>query len=83
MSAAVDADLVAQDVQAVLEVLRRELVTSASVSGVYETDSRSDGHHFRVCVSVNGWHVWQPRYSRREDAVAYREAVGAALDRAT
>lgn len=83
MTTAIDADLVAQDVAAVLAVLEREVVTSASVSGVYETDSRSAGHHFRVCVSVNGRHVWQPRYSRREDAEAYREAVGDALDRAT
>lgn len=74
-------DRIAAEVSAIYCVAEQYGLQSASVSGIYRMDSHSDGVSFRVCVSVNGTHAFQPRFRQREDAEAFREAVGAALDR--
>lgn len=86
---AVNMEAVALAVSDVLAVLESEpVVIRASVSGVYV----SPPAWYRCCVSVT-WRenfpgaperrrVFQPRFMTREDAEAYRVAVGEALDRA-
>lgn len=80
---ALDVDAVALAVSDVLKVLDAEdIVVSASVSNVYATGREGEAVFWRVTVSVNDRHVFQPRFGSQDDALAYRVAVGEALDRA-
>lgn len=81
---AVDMEAVALAVSEVLAVLEPEpTIVTASVSAVYTTQRKGEPCYWRCCVSINDTHVFQPRFGSAEDAEAYREAVGQALDRAT